>query len=173
MPRPYFSNPARRRYLTQQTAAFTFISSPTAFAMHASDPPGAHPAPFPLDARCDAALRDCMSTDEARRLAALRSLKILNTLPEAAYDRIVRRVNECLGVPVCVISLAEQDEMWFKAKVGTAGHRRTAHPLLRGCAARPRKRPSGRRAVHDGLRAAYARRTAARCAEGLRGDGRR
>ncbi len=88
--------------------------------MHASDPPGAHPAPFPLDARCDAALRDCMSTDEARRLAALRSLKILNTLPEAAYDRIVRRVNECLGVPVCVISLAEQDEMWFKAKVGTA-----------------------------------------------------
>ncbi|NYH21037.1 hybrid sensor histidine kinase/response regulator [Paraburkholderia bryophila] len=55
---------------------------------------------------------------ERRRLATLESLQILNTLPEAAYDRIVRRVSEFFHAPICLISLAARENQWFKAKIG-------------------------------------------------------
>jgi signal transduction histidine kinase/ActR/RegA family two-component response regulator len=57
-------------------------------------------------------------TAESVRYAALESLHILHTIPEEAYDRIVRRVSEFFDVPVCLVSLAGKDEQWFKAKVG-------------------------------------------------------
>ncbi|WP_345817292.1 ATP-binding protein (plasmid) [Paraburkholderia sp. PREW-6R] len=55
---------------------------------------------------------------EHQRLATLESLQILNTLPEAAYDRIVRRVSEFFRAPICLISLATREDQWFKAKIG-------------------------------------------------------
>ncbi|EIF34922.1 signal transduction histidine kinase [Burkholderia sp. Ch1-1] len=55
---------------------------------------------------------------EQRRLDTLESLHILNTTPEPAYDRIVRRASEFFEVPMCVISFAGQEEQWFKARLG-------------------------------------------------------
>jgi signal transduction histidine kinase/CheY-like chemotaxis protein len=55
---------------------------------------------------------------EARRQATLDSLKILHTLPEDAYERIVRRVSEYFDTPGCLISFATHNQQWFKAKVG-------------------------------------------------------
>ncbi|AJY63854.1 ATP-binding protein [Burkholderia glumae] len=55
---------------------------------------------------------------ESKRLMALDALQILNTFPEEAYDRIVRRVSQFFSVPICVISFMDHDAQWFKAKVG-------------------------------------------------------
>jgi signal transduction histidine kinase/ActR/RegA family two-component response regulator len=55
---------------------------------------------------------------EAQRLASLESLQILNTLPEDTYDRVVRRVSEFFGAPICLISIIGKDDLWFKAKIG-------------------------------------------------------
>ncbi|KAF1058644.1 hybrid sensor histidine kinase/response regulator [Burkholderia gladioli] len=55
---------------------------------------------------------------ESKRLMALEALQILNTLPEEAYDRIVRRVSQFFSVPICVISFMDHDAQWFKAKIG-------------------------------------------------------
>jgi len=63
-------------------------------------------------ARCD------IAHSEARRLIALEALQIFETLPEDAYDRIVRRVSQFLHVPICLISFIGKDDLWFKAKVG-------------------------------------------------------
>lgn len=57
-------------------------------------------------------------SDEERRLATLESLQIVHTLPEDAYERIVRRASEFFAVPMCVIAMIGRDNQWFKAKVG-------------------------------------------------------
>ncbi len=57
---------------------------------------------------------------EARRQATLESLKILHTLPEDAYDRIVRRVSEYFDAPGCLIAFATRDRQWFKARLGVS-----------------------------------------------------
>ncbi|MBI0328465.1 hybrid sensor histidine kinase/response regulator [Burkholderia plantarii] len=49
---------------------------------------------------------------------ALDALQILNTYPEEAYDRIVRRVSQFFAVPICLISFMGRDAQWFKAKIG-------------------------------------------------------
>lgn len=55
---------------------------------------------------------------EAARLAALRSLQILDTDPDEALDDVTRAVAAYFGVPISLISLVDQDRQWFKSKVG-------------------------------------------------------
>lgn len=64
------------------------------------------------------ALRRLSGCDEARRLGSLDALQILNTSPEDAYERIVRRVSEFFDTPICLIAFAGKHEQWFKAKKG-------------------------------------------------------
>ena len=45
------------------------------------------------------------NVDEMRRLAALRQLGVLDTLPEAAFDTITRTAAQLCGVPIALISL--------------------------------------------------------------------
>ncbi len=74
--------------------------------------------------------------NEAERLAALRSLEILDTPPEEAFDRIVRLAARIFEAPIAQVSLVDEDREWFKARYGTdkrEGDRRTAfcsHALL-------------------------------------------
>jgi len=56
--------------------------------------------------------------NEAARLEALRSYDILDTLPEAVYDDIVRIASRLLGTPIAAISLIDVERQWFKAEVG-------------------------------------------------------
>jgi GAF domain-containing protein len=56
--------------------------------------------------------------DEAERLAALREYGILDTPPEAAFDRIAQLAADLFDVPIAAVSLIDTDRQWFKAMVG-------------------------------------------------------
>jgi EAL domain-containing protein (putative c-di-GMP-specific phosphodiesterase class I) len=58
------------------------------------------------------------SQQEAARLNALRSLKLLDTPPSDSFDRITRMAGRLLGAPVAAVSLSDRDRQWFKSKVG-------------------------------------------------------
>ncbi|MGF1550187.1 MAG: EAL domain-containing protein [Sphingomonadaceae bacterium] len=57
---------------------------------------------------------------EASRLAALRSLEILDTEPEPQFDLITNIATRIFEVPVAIVSLVEEKRQWFKAKTGTS-----------------------------------------------------
>jgi GAF domain-containing protein len=52
------------------------------------------------------------------RLAALQRLKILDTPPEAALDRLTRIACRMLHAPVGLVSLVDTDRQFFKACIG-------------------------------------------------------
>lgn len=56
--------------------------------------------------------------DDEQRLRALRELLILDTPPEARFDRIVAFAAGEFEVPIALISLIDRDRQWFKARVG-------------------------------------------------------
>ena len=56
--------------------------------------------------------------NEAGRLAALRSLQILDTPPEERFDRITRLALQHFKVPVALISLMDENRQWFKSYQG-------------------------------------------------------
>lgn len=58
--------------------------------------------------------------DESARVAALRGLHILDTLPESIYDDIVVLAAQICGTPIALVSLVDSDRQWFKARVGLA-----------------------------------------------------
>jgi PAS domain S-box-containing protein len=60
--------------------------------------------------------------NEPQRLARLRSLGILDTLPEKAFDDISALAQLICGTPVALISLVDQDRQWFKSRVGIVEH---------------------------------------------------
>ena len=55
---------------------------------------------------------------EAERVAALHSLGLLDTPPEAAYDRITALAARLLGVPVALVTLVDTERQWFKSHWG-------------------------------------------------------
>jgi PAS domain S-box-containing protein len=55
---------------------------------------------------------------EARRLAALHSLAILDTKPEERFDRITRLAAAVFGVPTSLVTLIDADREWNKSAVG-------------------------------------------------------
>lgn len=67
-----------------------------------------------------AAPTDGRLTDEAGRIAALRRLEVLDTAPEAQFDKIVALVCTVLGVPTAAVSLIDEERQWFKARRGLA-----------------------------------------------------
>ncbi len=60
--------------------------------------------------------------NEPQRLARLRSLGILDTLPEKAFDDISALAQMICGTPVALISLVDQDRQWFKSRIGIEMH---------------------------------------------------
>lgn len=52
-------------------------------------------------------------------VAALHRLRILDSDPESAFDRIVKIASRAFGVRTVLISLLDLDRQWFKARVGT------------------------------------------------------
>ena len=56
--------------------------------------------------------------DEKERLAALHSLKVLDTPPEERFDRATRLASALFKVPVALVSLIDMNRQWFKSRVG-------------------------------------------------------
>ena len=55
---------------------------------------------------------------ELRRLAVVRSLHLLDTVPEERFDRIVRLAQELFDVPVVAVNLIDEHREFCKAWVG-------------------------------------------------------
>ncbi|MDQ8023737.1 MAG: PAS domain S-box protein [Moraxellaceae bacterium] len=56
--------------------------------------------------------------NEAQRLALLRSLDILDSDPEPAFDALTRMTAQMLDVPIALVSLVDENRQWFKSRVG-------------------------------------------------------
>ena len=58
------------------------------------------------------------SEAEARRLASLDRLRILDTLPERDFDDLALLASQICGMPIALVSLVASDRQWFKARIG-------------------------------------------------------
>ena len=56
--------------------------------------------------------------NEHSRLGTLRSLDILDTLPEERFDRLTRMAKRMFGVPIALVSLVDENRQWFKSCFG-------------------------------------------------------
>ena len=52
------------------------------------------------------------------RVAFLRSLNILDTQADIAFDRITEAASTIMHAPIALVSLVDDDRQWFKSKVG-------------------------------------------------------
>ena len=57
-------------------------------------------------------------TAEDKRLAALQSYHVLDTLPEKQYDAITRLASYICNVPIAFITLIDAERQWIKSKFG-------------------------------------------------------
>ncbi|WP_107851030.1 GAF domain-containing sensor histidine kinase [Oceanimonas marisflavi] len=56
--------------------------------------------------------------DESLRLQALQRTGLLDTPPEARFDRLTRIARQSFGVEIALISLVDSDRQWFKSAQG-------------------------------------------------------
>ena len=59
-----------------------------------------------------------ISSRESARLKALARYQILDTPPDATFDRIAAFAAKLFGVPMATVSFVDADRVWFKASVG-------------------------------------------------------
>lgn len=59
-----------------------------------------------------------LPANEAERLATLERYAILDTPPEAAFDRITSLAVRLFGVPISLVSLVDRERQWFKSCFG-------------------------------------------------------
>ena len=59
-----------------------------------------------------------VSDRERRRMAAVRRYDILDTPPDGAFDRITALAARRCGVPISIISIVDEDRIWFKSHHG-------------------------------------------------------
>lgn len=94
-----------------------------------------------------AAVPAAIPEDEAARLAALRSTRLLDTPPEERFDRLTRIAARLFDAPISLLTLIDEDRQWFKSRVGIDTEQTPrdvafcAHAILR----------SGPLIVHDAL----------------------
>ena len=59
--------------------------------------------------------------EDPARLSALQRLDILDTPPEAAFDRLTALASRLLHAPVALVSLVDHNRQFFKSQVGLTG----------------------------------------------------
>lgn len=65
-------------------------------------------------------------SDEARRLAKLHALAVLDSDAEPLFDALTRAAAAVTGRPIALISLVDADRQWFKSNIGLEGTTQTA-----------------------------------------------
>ena len=63
-------------------------------------------------------MTDSSQQTETERLAALHSYEILDTPADGAFDRITALAARHFHVPVALVSLVDEDRIWFKSRHG-------------------------------------------------------
>ena len=58
------------------------------------------------------------SDQEVRRVAALHKYDILDTPPDGCFDRVTAIAAQMLSAPIAIVSLVDQDRIWFKSHHG-------------------------------------------------------
>lgn len=56
--------------------------------------------------------------DRRKRIAALQSMAVLDTPPEEGFDALSRLAAMVCSTPVAIVSLIDEDRVWFKATHG-------------------------------------------------------
>lgn len=59
-----------------------------------------------------------LPVEEARRVRTLHALSILDTPPEDHFDRLTRLARRLFDVPVALVSLVDENRLWYKAQDG-------------------------------------------------------
>jgi PAS domain S-box-containing protein len=57
---------------------------------------------------------------ESARLEALREYQVLDTPPEPAFDDLTLLASHICGTPIALVSLVDENRLWFKSKIGLA-----------------------------------------------------
>jgi sigma-B regulation protein RsbU (phosphoserine phosphatase) len=63
-------------------------------------------------------LPDAVNDAELARLAAVRRYDILDTPPDGSFDVITSLTARALGVPIAIVSIVDEDRIWFKSHHG-------------------------------------------------------
>ncbi|MBA2373955.1 MAG: GAF domain-containing protein, partial [Chloroflexi bacterium] len=63
---------------------------------------------------------DLIPADEAERLEAIRRYDILDAPPDGAFDRITALAARLFQVPIAIVSIVDEDRIWFKSHHGLA-----------------------------------------------------
>ncbi len=63
-------------------------------------------------------MTDSTTKTEWLRLQALRSYRVLDTVREEPFDRVVRVARSILRAPIAVVSFIDRERQWFKARSG-------------------------------------------------------
>ena len=58
------------------------------------------------------------SDAETERLETLRHYEILDTPPDGAFDRVTALAARFFNVPISLVSLVDEDRIWFKSRFG-------------------------------------------------------
>ena len=61
---------------------------------------------------------DIIPNNEVQRIAAVRRYDILDTPPDGAFDRVTALAARRFGVPISIISVVDEDRIWFKSHHG-------------------------------------------------------
>jgi PAS domain S-box-containing protein len=59
-----------------------------------------------------------MNHDEARRIRALQGYGVLDTSPDAAFDRVTQLACDLFDTPIALVSLVDETRQWFKSRQG-------------------------------------------------------
>ncbi len=67
--------------------------------------------------------------EEARRLARLKKLAVMDTAHEPLFDALTRVAGRICGTPIALVSLLDDRRQWFKANIGLEGVTETARDV--------------------------------------------
>ncbi|RSK44524.1 GAF domain-containing protein [Hymenobacter perfusus] len=66
--------------------------------------------------------------DDISRLRSLHHYQVLNTTPEPVFDEYVALAAQLFQLPISLLSLVDEQEVFFKANIGLPGLERVARP---------------------------------------------